>query len=327
MSAGFEAALLAHGLLPGRIVADGKWRRCATRAKPKRRNGAYVLRMDGSGRYVGWYMDWANDSGPMAWNAPHAPRQQAREAQALRQHLDAQDEQQRQRQWQAILAAQAFWAAAHGMRGLHPYLAAKGLSAAGCQHLRQSGDRLLVPVMRGNRLISVQSIAPDGQKRFFKGAPVRGGYCVLERPRAALTCICEGLATGLAVYQSAAHARVIVAFNAGNLAPAARVLQERGLLRGKALVCADNDHATQKRTGRNPGLEKAQEAARLLGAGLAFPADIQGSDWADALQEYTLAALLRHSGSRRWSNQDAASRKEAAGRIGRLILKGMRNES
>jgi len=295
----FEAALLAHGLLPGVVVADGKWRRCATRGKPKKRNGAYVLRADGRG----WFMDWASDSGAIGWNEGKRPA--AGEEQAVRRHLR---QEERKRRWQAILAAQALWAAAEPMRGLHPYLAGKGLSAAGCQHLRQSAGRLLVPLMRGQRLISVQQIAADGTKRFFAGAPVRGGCCVLERQRAALTCICEGLATGLAIYQAIAHARVVVAFNAGNLPVVARAMKEAGPLRTQTIVCADNDHETQKRTGSNPGLEKAREAAHVLGAALAFPAGIQGTDWADALQEWTLEGSAR----------------SGAARVQRLVLGGMR---
>lgn len=49
---------------------------------------------------------------------------------------------------------------------LHPYLERKGLSAVGTNALRVHGDALIVPVFWRDRLMSIQSITPDGQKRF-----------------------------------------------------------------------------------------------------------------------------------------------------------------
>ena len=37
--------------------------------------------------------------------------------------------------------------------------------------------------------------------------------------------------------------------------------------------------------GTNPGVEKATNAAELIGAGVAWPTGIEGSDWADYLKE------------------------------------------
>lgn len=168
------------------------------------------------------------------------------------------------------------------MRGLHPYLEAKGLTAAGCAGLRVFNDLLVLPVWFGQSLTSIQTIDVDGNKRFWPGAPVKAGAYVIDRPQAAVTAVCEGLATGLAVYQSMRSARVVVAFDAGNLAPVVDRLRPTG----NVVICADNDHATQARTGINPGIQKAINAAELIGAGVAYPKGIQGSDWADALAEW-----------------------------------------
>ena len=39
---------------------------------------------------------------------------------------------------------------------------------------------MVIPVMWSGRVISLQAIYPDGQKRFWKGAPVKGGRVVVE---------------------------------------------------------------------------------------------------------------------------------------------------
>jgi putative DNA primase/helicase len=165
----------------------------------------------------------------------------------------------------------------------------KGLSAVGTQALRIWGDALVVPVLWKGRILSLQSITPDGEKRFWPGAPVKGGALVLDRPRAALTAVCEGLATGLAIFQSVRNARVIVAFDAGNLSPVVDTMRPTG----SVVICADDDHGTQARRGFNPGRQKATNAAELIGAGVAWPEGIEGTDWADALAEWGVSAHRR----------------------------------
>lgn len=52
------------------------------------------------------------------------------------------------------------------------------------------------------------------------------------------------------------------------------------------MICADNDHGTEAKRGTNPGREKAANAAELIGAGVAWPEGIEGTDFADALLEF-----------------------------------------
>lgn len=276
----FEATLYAAGLMPKSVIPDGKWRRCATTDKPKKRNGAYVLHPDGRG----YWRNWALDTEINAWGeSDHRAKQidpaviaQRREAEKLKRR-------------DAIKAARAFWSASEPMRALHPYLEAKRLAALGCGGLRVNGESLIVPVYWGERLTSLQSIRADGQKRFWPGAPVKAGAFVMHRARSAVTAVCEGLATGLAIYQAVPHASVIVAFDAGNLVP----VVERMKPSGSVVICADNDHGTEQRRGTNPGIEKAKSAAELIGAGVAWPEGIEGTDWADALLEWGAGAAKR----------------------------------
>jgi putative DNA primase/helicase len=273
MSLSFEQSMRLAGLRPRDVVADGKWRRCPTDDHPKKRNGAYVLHLDGRG----YWRNWAVDSGINSWRDDSTTRAAPVDEAKLRLQRDR----ERAYRVQAIRSARAFWHNARPLNRPHAYIERKGLSPLGCAGLRQHDGLLVVPVWLGDALISVQTIHPDSTKRFWPGAPVKAGAYVIDRPHAAVTAIVEGLATGLAVFQALRQARVIVAFDAGNILP----VVDRIRPIGSVVICADNDWRTQAKRGMNPGIEKAQNAADLIGCGVAWPKDIEGSDWADAIKE------------------------------------------
>lgn len=281
----FADALRAAGLRPREVVADGRIRRCTTESKPGKRNGWFVLHPDGRGSWG----DWTSGSGEALghWQDQHATVQQVSPQAAER--MRQQREQERAYRVQAMRSARAFWQRCRPLNRLHPYLERKGLSPMGCAGLRQHDGNLVIPVMNGDWLVSVQQIDPAGVKRFWPGAPVKAGCFVLKRERAAVTCIAEGLATGLAVFQAVRHASVVVAFDAGNLLP----VIDRMRPAGSVVICADNDAGTQARRGFNPGLDKARNAAELIGCGVAYPTDLEGSDWSDYLLEHGPQAARR----------------------------------
>lgn len=281
----FENALRSAGLRPRDVVADGRIRRCPTEAKPGKRNGWYVLNADGRGSWG----DWTTGSGEALghWKDERATTQEASPQAAER--MRQQRAQERAYRAQAMRSAREFWHRCWPLNRLHPYLERKGLTPLGCAGLRQHQANLVVPVWHGDWLVSVQQIDPMGGKRFWPGAPVKAGCFLLERDRAAVTCIVEGLATGLAVYQSVRHASVIVAFDAGNLLP----VVDRMRPSGSVVICADNDAGTQARRGTNPGLERARNAADLIGCGVAYPTDLEGTDWSDYLLEHGPQAVRR----------------------------------
>lgn len=281
----FENAIRAAGLHPRDVVADGKIRRCATESKPGKRNGWYVLHPDGHGAWG----DWTSGTGAAlgTWKDESAATQAISPAVLERQRQ--QRECERTDRIKAMRSAREFWRRASPFVGLHPYLARKGLSPLGCSSLRVYLDKLVVPVWHGDWLISVQTITEDGEKRFWPGAPVKAGCFVMDRPRAAVTVFVEGLATGLAVFQSVHQARVVVCFDAGNLLPVVQRLQPTG----SVCIGADNDHKTMAKRGMNPGIEKAANAADLIGCGVAYPEGIEGSDWADAMVQWGARAGKR----------------------------------
>lgn len=269
----FSTALRSSGLRPRDIVADGKWRRCATDDKPAKRNGAYILHPDGRG----YWRNWATDDSLNSWHDDKVARAVPIDPAVAERHR----QQQRAVRINAIRRARDQWLESRPCRLLHPYLERKGLSALGTIGLREHDGWLVVPVMWRGRVISVQRIHPDGTKRFAVGAPVKGGHYAITRERAALTVLCEGLATGLAIYQCVRNATVIVAFDAGNLLPVVQELKPTG----NVIVAGDNDIGTQMRRGFNPGIEKAKNAADLIGAGVVWPEGIDGTDYADMLRE------------------------------------------
>lgn len=273
----FHAVLTAAGFVLDRVIADGKWHRVKTTDKLKHRNGAYLMRADGA---AAWFKNWATDQDFNSWRAAG----EITESQKRQNDAMALANQRRQAQYQAdqIKAMRAYWSGLASLRGGHPYLDGKSLDMRGCGDLRIDGELLVIPVKRDGLVMSLQTIAPDGQKRFRTGCPVKGGVYLLDRPGAVLTCFVEGFATGLAVYQSIHQCRVVVCFDSGNLIEVAKHYQGRGL----GVVCADNDWQTAIRIGTNPGLDAGRKAADSMGCGIAYPEDIEGSDWADAIAEF-----------------------------------------
>lgn len=292
-------SLYAHGLRPRRpIIPDGKWHPCATISHPRKRNGRYKLATDGR---VGWFMDWAIDHAPHTWRPDRTERAASFDPAALRKSW----EKDRAHRAARTEAARRFYADCSPLIGGHPYLESHCLDMTGAIGLRVDNDGwLVVPAYRERQIQTVQRISPEGEKLFWKGASAKGATFAVGRRNSSLTVICEGLATGLAIFAAVPESRVVVAFNAGNLinAPAPR---------GLALVASDNDWETVCPKHRdeglslpftpweqrpewcrcNPGRCAATEAAVHFGCGIALPDDIEGTDWCDWRQEIATARI------------------------------------
>jgi putative DNA primase/helicase len=276
----FSDALRAAGLLPRDVIADGKWHRCPTTDKPKKKNGAFLLTVDGQ---RGFFKNYATDLDFNVWQEDR-PLTEAEKRKYAAQAKDI-ERRERAKRIEAMKAMRAHWLALPPLRGGHPYLEGKGLSLHGCEGLRLDGDKLVIPMMRAGYLQSLQTITPAGEKKYRAGCPVTGAAFEIHRPAATLTCFAEGFATGLAVFQCVTDARVVVCFDAGNLVRVAEAAKPRGL----TVVCADNDwHGST-----NTGIDKGQKAAELMRCGLSYPKDIKGTDFADALKEWGSTAKVK----------------------------------
>lgn len=174
-------------------------------------------------------------------------------------------EERRRSEIEAATEAVEIWDQAPLVSHLHPYVEKKGLD---CEPLRQSGDKLLVPMFDGQgKLWNLQRIAPDGTKRFLRGGRTDGLFCIIGAftSRGETCCIGEGYATMHAVHKATGHP-CVVAFSAKNLAAVARLWNDsRPDL--NFIICADDD----SHLDRNIGLEAATAAAEAIGAKVARP--------------------------------------------------------
>ena len=264
----FSQAMEAAGVVPpDTIHADGQLHRFSATGKRGDSAGWYVLHADGlpAGVFGCWRSGlteaWCSKADSAMTQAERdTMRQRVRDAKAQR------DAATLQRQQQAQSEACARWEAALPVVQ-HPYLSAKGIQPFG---LRAEGAVLLVP-MRDTLgvLHSLQTIAPDGCKRFMLGGRVHGCYHSVGRPAAAIV-VGEGMATMHSV-RAATGLAVAAAFSASNLAPVAHALR-RKFPAMPLILAADDDHATDG----NPGMAAARAAALAVGGLVVapqFPAD------------------------------------------------------
>lgn len=143
------------------------------------------------------------------------------------------------------------------------YLERKGVSADPRLKFLEDGT-VLVPAVRYDeqpaRMVALQKIAADGQKRFNRGAALSGAACRLGPPPTAEgpILIAEGVATGLSIRQALGEGAppLYAAFSANNLEPVARVV--RGLYpNARLVICADDDWRTVCERHKAEGVSEA----------------------------------------------------------------------
>jgi putative DNA primase/helicase len=261
MSAAFEfraAILAALGHAP-EVIEPGRFHRFATRDQRGDDAGWVMLFADLHGGVYGCYRQGISETWCASERATMTRRQRADLARQVMAATAQREAERAGRHADAATAAQARWEAARPAVD-HPYLSNKCIRACG---VRVEGAALLVPMRDATgKLQSLQTIAPDGTKRFMPGGRVRGCYHAIGRPHGAVIA-CEGFATGATIHEATGQA-VAVAFNAGNLEPVARTLRRR-LPCASIIVAGDDDY----RTPGNPGRTAAEQAALSVG-GLAL---------------------------------------------------------
>lgn len=262
--AAFGEALRQCGLrLRGQPAMDGRWHRTQVEGdKGHKMSGRYRGYLDGrpagfienfkAGQAGAWRMDGA------------APKATADQRRRMQEDQVAREAGRREAEGRAARRANAAWANGRPVAG-HDYLARKGVRAHG---LRQDAKGNLIVPMRdaGGDVRNVQTIAPDGEKRFVKGGRKAGLYAQLGAidPMRPLL-VAKGYATAATLHE-ATGMPVVIAFDAGNLRPVAEVIRARhpGL---PMVFAADNDHHLPRRDNPLPnvGKEKAQAAAAAVG--------------------------------------------------------------
>ena len=212
-----------------------------------------------------------SDTAPAQKPAPAEVRASV-QAKAERIARDLAEREARHRDAAAQAAEQ--WAQA-SEEGQSPYLVRKGVQGHGVRFA--GGGVLLVPMRdAAGELWNVQTIKPerpaDGgpEKLFLRGGRKSGLLHWCGSPEAApVLLIAEGYATAATVHEATSRP-VAVAFDAGNLAHVAKAIR-RAYPAALIVLCADDDRETEAKTGRNPGREKATEAARSVRGAIAWP--------------------------------------------------------
>lgn len=290
------AAMEGHGLAPGELILDGKIHRCGTTDKPHSLNGWYVAHGDEPASTA--YGDWrTGETWTFCAKGDRELTPEERERLKARMEADRKrrQEEEAKRHAEARTEAKRILAAIMPAPADHGYLVRKQVKRLGDLRIADDG-RLVVPVLDAKgAVMSLQFIAQDGGKRFLPGGKLKGGYFPIPAANGEKNgplYVCEGYATGATIHV-ATDAAVLVAFNCGNL-PAVAEMARAQYPNRKIVLCADDDHETAAREGKNPGIEKATEAALAVKAPLAVPrfTDPAGkSDFNDLAQAEGIEAV------------------------------------
>ena len=266
----FLDKLREAGLVLDHMETDGLLYRCGTSAKPKGKDGAYSAHMDAPASL--WWQNWHTGEDGTYCPVKKADMTAAERETLKRRIAEARarrEAEEERRHAEAANTAATRWGGAPTALDTHPYLMKKGVPSFG---LRLRGNQLLVPVYDdAGKLASLQTIDPDGEKRFLSGGKMKGGtfFIPARDGKTATVLIAEGYATAASACMASGYA-AFVAFNAGNLLSVA--MRARRLFpESKLIVVADDDWELEQKTGKNTGLVAAEEAARRVGGWLAVP--------------------------------------------------------
>lgn len=263
---------------PGLDVQAGAIRRFDDPEGSKGNKAAWVRPFpDGLGAVFG---NWRTDQS-YTWQKIRDRAMSKAETQVFRQQIEAsrkEAESAREADYNAAAEkALRQWEAASPATDA-PYLRHKVIQPHGT---RQQGQSLLVPVLDAQGAIqSLQTIQPDGSKRFLSGGRMAGGRFWIGEPGPVIV-IAEGFATASAIHE-AAHVPVVVAFNAGNLL---RVAQDvcKAYPKAHIILAGDEDIHPER---ENVGRLKATAAARAVDGKALFPKlDGKACDWWDVRHE------------------------------------------
>lgn len=151
------------------------------------------------------------------------------------------------------------------LEGHSVYAQRKRITTLGVRFSRGS---LVLPVVDLDGVLhGLQFIDGDGNKRFLTGTNKKGHFCPIGAitDPAGLVGVAEGFATGVSCHM-ASKAPVLVAFDAGNLEPVARVIRDR-YPQAQIVIFGDDDMDNPQ----NPGRFKAMAAARAVFGSAVFP--------------------------------------------------------
>lgn len=210
---GFMQAMHQAGIeFREKVIADGAIHRFTT-GKKGGKDGWYVFY-----GLAGAFGDWSRDV-HQKWSLSNNHTAGLDKEQIFKQIDKAQkvvEEEQLQKHEETAQLALTKWKS-YPETGKSPYLVKKNVEAFG---IRYHKECVVIPLKGINgKLWSLQSIQPDGAKRFLPGGKKKGCFHLigsLEDGKPIL--ICEGYATGASLHM-ATKQTTVVAFDAGNVEP------------------------------------------------------------------------------------------------------------
>lgn len=271
----FKAAMAEHGIITDApIIADGKLHRFHINGhKTGSLNGAYVLHLDG--KPAGYFEDFTTGI-KINWKLEgYEPL--PLDPEYLKQIEQAKSERTRLR----LIAEQEAAQKANYIHNKAPlanpesaYLIRQQIKGHGAKQGRD--DAIILPIYNANKdLVNLQFIQPDGTKRFLKGGKKKGCFwwigCESDE-----VLIAEGFATAASLFEATWN-YTIIAFDAGNLEPVAKIIRQQ-YPTARIVICADNDDS-------GTGQIKANQAAFAVNGLVAMP-PITGdfNDWVKQIQ-------------------------------------------
>lgn len=281
VEAAFSAFLFDHGIeLKKPPVADGRLHREHIQGhKSGTLNAAYRLFPDGVPN--GWFKDhksgleikWISDA-PKQRLTPEELRQ-LKADQAKREAERQATEQAAQ--LQAAATAKRLWHEADPVTEAkqHGYLTQKGIQPHHARLLNKA--TLIWPIYDSSkRLVNLQLIKRNGQKRFLKNGRKAGCYGLIGQPKTGdKILVAEGFATAASLHEATGHP-AFVALDKGNLLPVAQLV--RSYFPAEIVViCADADPD-------GGGQKAAKAAAQAIGGLYCEPPEI-GQDFNDLARE------------------------------------------
>ncbi len=211
-------------------------------------------------------------------------------------------EKRRMKQIVASEAAARLWERLEFAPTQHPYIVRKRIPCftEDCLRYNPETKSLAVPLKDiEGRFWSIQWIPEEGDKRFFIGTSTDGIFWsvwldVLDKNPKEVILLGEGFATMAKVFELMKKP-CVAAMSCYKLEVIAKKLREK-YPEAKIIITADNDHETECKHERNPGLLYANIVANSkmfgmkLADGVVFPpfteADAGLSDWDDYAMKY-----------------------------------------
>jgi phage/plasmid primase-like uncharacterized protein len=273
-----QAACSRVGIVYQDVPHDGKFHPTAVSGKPTNNSsGRIKFFTDGEGGAV-W--NWISRETCCFWTetgtqGPTTAEIEARRLRAAEEQVKFQQEQQEMENRQATRARSIYEAAAPATAD-HPVFSRKKIFPpqgvrVGAWPQRGIENCLLAPLYNEHgELRNVQAIFPEvnpelgRDKDFLYGAQKKGCYFIIGEI-SDIAIICEGVATGMTIFQAVGRA-VVCAFDAGNMIQVAQNIRSN-FPKTDIIVAADDDHYT----AGNPGIAKATEAARTVAGKVAVP--------------------------------------------------------